>query len=405
MAGAFSSAFSSAFDTGGGATFQPAWALGCNSFLGEMAMQKNVAGQKIGAQLVSATDGSEFTGSVTVYVTGDAGTQAAGSVGSGACTHEGHGYHTYAPAQAETNYDLIAFTFTGSGAVPVTVQVSTRADANVTQWHGTAVVALGSETIGYAGAVLASVLANVQFIANQTVTAASGITFLASVGTAGTSTAQSGDAYAVVNSGTFGNAAIKTDTGNLVTRITSTLFGGITSLAQWLGMLAGKQTGNSTARTEIRATGAGSGTFDETTDSQEALRDRGDAAWVTATGFSTHTAADVWAVATRTLTAGTNIVLAKGVGVTGFTDLTAAQVNAEVVDALASDTYAAPPAAPLPSASLAAKINWAHALNLHIIEQTSAHQNVLSYDGSSTIGSASVTLSSDSLTLTRGRFL
>ncbi len=68
--------------------------------------------------MVTAADGSEFTGSVTVYVTGDAGTQAAGSVGSGACTHEGHGYHTYAPAQAETNYDLIAFTFTGTGAVP-----------------------------------------------------------------------------------------------------------------------------------------------------------------------------------------------------------------------------------------------------------------------------------------------
>lgn len=88
-------------------------------------MQKNVTGQKIGAQLVSATDGSAFTGSVTCYVCGDAGSQAAGSVGSGACTHEGNGYHTYAPAQAETNYDLIAFTFTGTGAVPATVQVFT----------------------------------------------------------------------------------------------------------------------------------------------------------------------------------------------------------------------------------------------------------------------------------------
>ena len=88
-------------------------------------MQKNVAGQKIGVQMVSASDGTAFTGSVTVYVTGDAGSQAIGSVGSGACTHEGNGYHSYAPAQSETNYDLIAFTFIGSGAVPVTVQVYT----------------------------------------------------------------------------------------------------------------------------------------------------------------------------------------------------------------------------------------------------------------------------------------
>lgn len=34
-------------------------------------------------------------------------------------------------------------------------------------------------------------------------------------------------------------------------------------------------------------------TFDTATDSLEALRNRGDAAWTTATGFSTHTAADV----------------------------------------------------------------------------------------------------------------
>lgn len=86
-------------------------------------MKKNVAGQKIGAQLVTAADGTEFTGAVTISVTGDAGTMATGSVGSGACAHEGHGYHTYAPAQAETNYDLIAFTFYGTGAITVTVQV------------------------------------------------------------------------------------------------------------------------------------------------------------------------------------------------------------------------------------------------------------------------------------------
>src|SRR4051812_12009937 len=88
--------------------------------------------------MVSASDGIAFTGSVTVSVTGDAGTQATGSVGAGACTHEGNGYHTYAPAQAETNYDLIAFTFTGSGAVPATVQIEARIDANITHFGGTA---------------------------------------------------------------------------------------------------------------------------------------------------------------------------------------------------------------------------------------------------------------------------
>jgi hypothetical protein len=88
-------------------------------------MKKNVASQVVGAQMVAAADGSAFTSAVTVAVTGDGGAQATGSVGSGACTHEGNGFHTYAPAQAETNYDHVAFTFTGTGAVPATVQIYT----------------------------------------------------------------------------------------------------------------------------------------------------------------------------------------------------------------------------------------------------------------------------------------
>lgn len=88
-------------------------------------MKKNVAGQAIGAQMLNANTGAAFAGAVTVSVTGDAGVQATGSVGAGACTNEGNGYFTYRPAQAETNYDLAAFTFVGTNAVPVTVQVFT----------------------------------------------------------------------------------------------------------------------------------------------------------------------------------------------------------------------------------------------------------------------------------------
>ena len=109
-------------------------------------MRKNVAGQFIGGQLVSATDGSAFTGAVTVRITIDAGTQTIGSVGSGICTHEGNGFHTYAPSQAETNGDHIAFTFTGTGAVPATVQLYTRMDANVT--YVNSVNVQGAGTLG-----------------------------------------------------------------------------------------------------------------------------------------------------------------------------------------------------------------------------------------------------------------
>ena len=55
---------------------------------------------------------------------------------------------------------------------------------------------------------------------------------------------------------------------------------------------------------ELMTKTAGSFTYDQTTDSIEALRDRGDAAWITATGFSTLNAGDVatavWNAATAT---------------------------------------------------------------------------------------------------------
>ncbi len=60
----------------------------------------------------------------------------------------------------------------------------------------------------------------------------------------------------------------------------ATLFTGITVVAEWLGLLAGKQAANATALAEIKATGAGSGTYSETTDSQEAIAEiAGVAAW------------------------------------------------------------------------------------------------------------------------------
>ena len=114
--------------------FQPAWALD-NNLVSIDNMIKNTAGQDVGAQIVTAADGTAFSGTVTVYVTGDGGTQAIGSVGSGVCTNEGNGYYSYAPSQAETNYDHIAFTFVGTGAIPVSIQLyAVTSDINVTHW-------------------------------------------------------------------------------------------------------------------------------------------------------------------------------------------------------------------------------------------------------------------------------
>jgi hypothetical protein len=87
-------------------------------------MNKNVANQTIGAQMLT-TAFAEFSGTVTVYITGDGGTQTLGTVGSGVCTNKGHGYYLYQPSQAETNFNLIGFTFIGTGAITQTIQVPT----------------------------------------------------------------------------------------------------------------------------------------------------------------------------------------------------------------------------------------------------------------------------------------
>ena len=88
-------------------------------------MKKNVGTQSIGAQMITAADGTAFTGAVTLRRTIDNGTQALGDTASGVCAHEGNGYHSYVVASTDCNGDHIAFTFTGSGAIPATIQLYT----------------------------------------------------------------------------------------------------------------------------------------------------------------------------------------------------------------------------------------------------------------------------------------
>lgn len=80
-------------------------------------MIRNTAGQIASGEVINATTGAPFAGTVIVYVTIDGGVQAVGAVGSGVCANEGQGLFTYTPSAAETNGAHIDFTFTGSGAI------------------------------------------------------------------------------------------------------------------------------------------------------------------------------------------------------------------------------------------------------------------------------------------------
>lgn len=117
---------------------------------------------------------------------------------------------------------------------------------------------------------------------------------------------------------------------------------------------------------------------------------------------SSHTAADVWAVATRVLTAGTNIVLAKGAGVTGFNDLSAAQVNSEVLDVLTVDTFAEVTSAPAATSSLEDKIGWLFKLARNLRKTTSTTDSV--YNDAGTVVDSTSAVSDDTVTFTRGEY-
>lgn len=83
-----------------------------------------------------------------------------------------------------------------------------------------------------------------------------------------------------VQSGLATSSAL-TDVASNVTSILGKLTG-ITYLKNWLALIMGK-TADTGTRAEVNATTAGVG-YNETTDSQEAIRDRGDAAWITGSG-------------------------------------------------------------------------------------------------------------------------
>lgn len=235
------------------ATFQAAW-VGDEETL-DLAMQKNVAGQKIGCQMVSATDGSAFTGTVTVYVTGDAGTQAIGSVGSGVCTHEGNGYHSYAPSQGETNYDLIAFTFIGSGAVPRSVQVSTSVVlAGVT--HTGATIPTVTQTGSVTGAV-GSVTGNVGGNVNGNVVGSVGSVAGAVGSVSGSVGSVTGDLGGKVIGGGSGTITGDGVRASSVTGAVGSVTGAVGSVSGAVGSVAGNVSGNVAGDVQGKVIGGG----------------------------------------------------------------------------------------------------------------------------------------------------
>lgn len=89
-----------------------------------MFLSKNTAGQTVAFGLVSASTGAALTGAtVSVRRCLDGTFGAAG----GTVTEDANGLYKFAPTQADTNADQVAYFFTASGAVPVCYNLRTTA--------------------------------------------------------------------------------------------------------------------------------------------------------------------------------------------------------------------------------------------------------------------------------------
>jgi hypothetical protein len=235
-------------------------------------MFKNIGSQKIALFAFDTTTGAPKTGdaaNITAYVNKDfAGASALGDTSATEIdATNAKGWYLFDLTQAETNGDALVFTGKSSTAnVSVVGQLVYTVPANFTAFsvdsNGRTDVIKVAGTSQTAGDICGKI-GTPSNLGGGTATLAGNLSDIEAqtddIGTAGAGLTAIPDSAGVTT---------------LLSRIPSALFSGITSLAQWLGLLAGKQTGNSTARTEIRATGGGSGTYDETTDSQEALRDQ-----------------------------------------------------------------------------------------------------------------------------------
>jgi len=86
--------------------------------------------------------------------------------------------------------------------------------------------------------------------------------------------------------------------------------------------------------------------------------------------------------------------------ISALNNLSAAQVNAEVVDALSTDTYAELGAVPAATASFADKLTWVFMLSRNKLTQTATTQTVYADDGTTSV--ATSTVSDDGTTFTKG---
>lgn len=334
-------------------------------------MRKNIASQTVCFQMVNANTGAAVTtGTPTVYVTGDNGTQ---TTGGGTSAHKGNGQWSYVPTQAETDYNHVAYTMVLTDAIsqtvnlyPVSFNPYDGVRLGLTALPNAAADAAGGLPISDAGGLdLDAMNSNVSNILTDTAeigAAGAGLTEAGGTGDhltavpwnaswdaevqsecAGALTAYDPPTNAEMEARTlvaanYATAAalstvdgnvdlILEDTGTTLPATLATIAGyidtEIAGIISTLGTPAGISISADIAALPTAAENRAEIDSNSTqlavivADTNELQTNQGN--WLTATGFSTHSAADVWSVPTRVLTANTNL-----------NDPTAAQIRAEI---------------------------------------------------------------------------
>lgn len=205
--------------------------------------------------------------------------------------------------------------------------VTNSVTANTTQWGGVAVTGMPMPTYtqptGFLAATFPTTVASTTNITGGTITTVSGNV----------------------------NGSVGSVTGNVGGNVTGSV-----------GSVTGNVGGNVTGSVGSLTATAVQNIWDDATSNNTVAGSVGklivDNLNATVSSRSTLTATDVWSATTRTLSAGTNIVLAKGTGITGFNDITVSNIWSEAIPG----SYGAGTAAAKLNSASSAGDPWATAL-------------------------------------------
>jgi hypothetical protein len=213
-----------------------------------MFLRKNTASQTICFGLVNSSTGAALAGAtVTVRRCLD-GTFAATT---GSVTEDSGGLYKFAPSQADTNGDQVAYFFTATSAIPVCLNARTTAadmadsvrfgltalpNAAAAASGGLPTVGTGSGQITLASGLVS---ANTTQLAGQTVTAGAGVTFPTSIASPTNITAATGITVSTNSDKTGYSLTATTGLGNQTSNITGNLSGSVGSVTGAVGSVTG----------------------------------------------------------------------------------------------------------------------------------------------------------------------